>query len=136
MKSEELISFEVAKLAKEKGFSWNVNYCFTEEGELAGVKMGMGGNPNFFGSISAPTQAFLQKWLREEHKIFANADISPMSGNYEWFIHNILDHNIVTENYAPLMKESDGHDYVTYEDAFEQGLLEALNLIKLWKQEK
>ncbi len=42
---EELISFETAKLAKEKGFN---EQC------------------------SAPTQSLLQKWLREVHNIHVN----------------------------------------------------------------
>ena len=69
MVQEQFVEFETAVLAKEKGFSWNVTYLYNEEGELSGSKMGMGGNPNYFGSISAPTQAFLQKWIREKCEV-------------------------------------------------------------------
>lgn len=80
---EYLISFETAKLAKEKGFNIEVKTYF--DFKKFGIKP-----VEFFGKlnandltkwdddlrqntsanyISAPTQSLLQKWLREKHKI-------------------------------------------------------------------
>lgn len=83
---DQLISFETAKLAKEKGFE---EYCFSyynlkgeikhnysENGSSTDVDFRVDledlldnfnrGIPNTY---SAPTQSLLQKWLREVHKI-------------------------------------------------------------------
>ena len=140
---EQLVSFETAILAKKKKFDIPVKYG------VYGKKMKLSQN---FGweknqkleltnwnaktkqkkgsqATSVPTQSLLQKWLREEKKIFVCTDISPISGNYEYFIHHILDHNMETNEFAPLIKESNGYDFISYEDALEEGLKEALKLI-------
>ena len=55
---EQLISFQLAKLAKEKGFDWrNI--------EILEVK-----SKSAF--LDSTTQSLLQKWLREIHKIHIN----------------------------------------------------------------
>ena len=64
---ESIISFETAKLAKEKGFPHRdsiTHKAYNVNGEL--------GNIFKFDkpyTILAPTQVLLQKWLREIHKI-------------------------------------------------------------------
>jgi len=75
---DQLISFKVAKLAKEKGFD---ELCRTfygydsteEEYNLIGLN-----SPSFinsreslnkFNDIAAPTQSLLQRWFREVHNI-------------------------------------------------------------------
>jgi hypothetical protein len=97
------ISFETAKLAKEKGFK---GICFQDE---------MGGD-------IFPTQALLQKWLREEHNIHI-------------MIFPSLD---LTEYYVDVISKEDrtfiDTPHNTYEEALEQGLVEALELIN--KNEK
>lgn len=121
---EQLITFETAKLAKEKGFdikvetfymgdseenflhnagkkdNWNNHKCLLNESELS-------------NDYSAPTQSLLQKWLREEHGI----DVYCMpvgDDSYKWY-NNIASHNPVLTG--------------TYEEALEVGLQEALKLI-------
>jgi hypothetical protein len=135
---DRLISFETAKLAKEKGFNrhYSMNYkIYNREGKIEDKVIDLPKTylkrPLYLGGLAcfAPTQSLLQKWFREAHKMFANADISPGSGNYEWFIHNILDHDQEREDFGPLVRESDGHDYLTYEEALEAVLVEALKLI-------
>lgn len=54
MTTEDIISFETAKLAKEKGFDSNNEIYHFEDIKILGI---------------FPTQSLLQKWLREKHDI-------------------------------------------------------------------
>ena len=93
---EELVVFETAKLAKDKGFNipvvsyYNPKYpdyptTGTEYQSDRDVEFDWNNNsehskaleapyPNNFikGQCSAPTQSLLQNWLREFHKIYVN----------------------------------------------------------------
>ena len=65
---EELISFETAKLAKEKGYTqeWLDHYeYYKEDGSLHNWKY----------DYPAPTQSLLQKWLREVHEIHIHIEV-------------------------------------------------------------
>ena len=79
-------------------------------------------------TFSAPTQSLLQKWLREERGIYVG--IHPLkistcdkSGyRFTWYSSQLNGDKELCDN-SPL-----GH--LTYEDALEAGLKQALNLIK------
>lgn len=123
---DPLVSFETAKLAKEKGFDWGVLYSFYkmtfEDTWKPNVIIDYEiKNWNFDNYISRPTQSLLQKWLREVHniQISVKSCTKNMKGQYvDWDCcvntNQIIDHR-------------DGKD--TYEEALEVGLLEALKLI-------
>ena len=125
---EKLISFEVAKLAKEKGFRSNNTFLYN-------LETGIPTNKWIPGGISAPTQGLLQKWLRETHNMFVV--VTP-----EFYIDGI-NHNVQVLTYDPNKEESDCYDnnkctgmygdngeFETYERALEFGLEKALMLIK------
>jgi hypothetical protein len=114
---EQLIKFDTAKLAKEKGFDCKSNFY------------------NWYGSdkilnqmydleniILAPTQSLLQKWLREKHKILVEAT----HFTAEYFTYNLYKR----DNIIYILKLG-GLDNIcnTYEEALEKGLQEALKLI-------
>lgn len=63
----QLISFETAKLAKEKGFREFCCYAYTNDGKyMYGNEIGF-----YWKSYTiSPTQSLLQRWLREKHNIF------------------------------------------------------------------
>lgn len=70
---EEICTYEVAKLAKEKGFREKcIEHYYDDTKDLY-----RSSNPqcyNFGGNTSdAPTQSLLQRWLREEKRIEVNA---------------------------------------------------------------
>ncbi len=136
---EELISFEVAKLAKSKGFDYPTlyNHCAINglwkplEGkkysgsaipannwnESEGTDMG----DMIVEMYSAPTQSHLQKWLREVHNIHVNGDINDVSRGL--YLYNLKWYDVV-------FKEQTGTDgMASYEEALEAGLREALKLI-------
>lgn len=126
---EQLISYETAVLAKDKGFENKTphklhrNY-YNHLGELNGdvidyIKALVAKEDTTnFDTIDAPTQSLLQKWLREVHGIDVFIRKSPNGKNYDWDL-----------------DDNDGHyqeadeAYETYEKALEYGLKEALTLI-------
>ena len=74
----------------------------------------------YFETFSAPTQSLLQKWLREEHNIFAYC--LPCEHNKGWYWQiTIFPEDCITD--FELEKNK------SYEQALEDGLFEALKLI-------
>jgi hypothetical protein len=116
---ERLITFETAKLAKEK------NYYNGEEGDCYRQDSVFFDNFLICNYYPAPTQSLLQKWLRENHNI--HIIVHPHFDNFGehsgWEcikVESLIDSNINT-----IIRS--GHE--TYEDALECGLLNALSLI-------
>jgi len=127
---EQLISFETAKLAKEKGFNIATFYGYNSKGliqEYFTHASYAPGEPEIrlheflnIWEYQAPTQFLLQKWLRTTHNHFIT--VIKESHN-EYFC----------EEYDELLGGMVLFlvtDYETYEDALEAGLYEALKLIK------
>ena len=133
---EQLISFETAKLGKEKGFDWEVQTFYDNESKrLKKVRGyedwnteddGLGFKP-----YSAPTQALLQKWLREEHKINVESNYLPNIQKYRCLYVPMSKSISNKEKYSLRSKYYGTDDFETYEEALEKGLQEALKLIKL-----
>jgi hypothetical protein len=145
---EQVVTFETAKLAKEKDFSkpitklWG-NHYYNYKGELNGgcleqIKefiLSKKENREVdakYNNIEAPTQSLLQKWLREIHEIIVEIKVG----------FDIEDGEIVYY-YTPFIKRKESIDFVkhsglltsmfeskdNYEDALEMGLQEALKRI-------
>lgn len=139
---EQLVSFETAKLAKEKGFR---NFCFyyydkhgklvepyEENGSSTDVEFRVdlddfleNHNQSYNKCHSAPTQSLLQKWLRDEHDL--EAYVIPN--------HYYKDGKLVKQ-YRAWKPTKTGQEMIsrdtffnTYEQALEKGLQEALKLI-------
>lgn len=90
---DELISFETAKLAKEKGFNAKC-YHYYQRGELQSDGCFNRHNKGVDSICSAPTQSLLQRWLREEKGIIVEVfvdDDSNMPLTYN--IHQYKDWN-------------------------------------------
>lgn len=132
---EKLISFETAKLSKEKGFDYAVMsyyshpteykpeltlYNINEEDELDFRNWNkMDDFP--WRYFSAPTQNFLQKWLRGKHNIHISIIFDENTANTYYFYK-------INSGDGFIKKES-MHTFKTYEEALEIGLLTALKLI-------
>ena len=120
------ITFETAKLAKEKGFHQEPNKrkvpYYNYKGEFKGDvtdwlrKYLRGEDTSDVESVSAPTQSLLAKWLREEHNIHLIAYKNINIDGYDWCY-------ITTDGITNI------NSYKTYEEAYEIGLQEALKLI-------
>ena len=129
---EELVSFETAKLLKEKGFDevWcNHIYCIgyntiPEDNELLECDWRNNVKGQFHLAL-APTQSLAQKWLREKHNIHVEIYKIPVTneGNmYGCYVCRWIDRiqsNSIYESY-----------FKTYEEALEEGLRQGLKLLK------
>lgn len=133
---EQLITFETARLAKEKGFTLNVvgshkyNY-FTESGELGVTSWG---HLHLDEPAEVP-QSLLQKWLREKHGIHIVL-IPTINAAWTYKTTTVLSERdeeviigIKDVGDLPPYKNVCGEDFSTYEKALERGLQEALKLI-------
>lgn len=109
---DELVTYEVAKLAREKGFNVPTDFCYEQNGCLVRC-----------GSIAAPTQSLLQRWLREERGYYV----------YPFFDNDELKWTFVIrektgERWIPLVGETPYFN--DYEKVMEAGLKYALeNLV-------
>lgn len=139
--TEQLISFNTAKLAKEKGFNWPTLFYYfenynagldyilvddilTQFGNIEGVE-DHNRSSYYCNRYSVPTQSHLQKWIREVHTI--HIEISSYNDNdkiiYEYWIKDFRKDADV--------KVIDGmKNYNTYEEALEAGLSNVLLLNK------
>ena len=131
---EQLINFETAKLAKEKGVKLDINGLYWEDGSYDSGENALV-YEEFQDVMSAPTQSLLQKWLREVHKINVESNYLPNVEKYRClFIPMTLKKpseystpgTAFTSRFNYLGKEH----YNTYEEALETGLQEGLKLIK------
>lgn len=71
MITEDYVSFEVAKLLKEKGFDEYCEQIYDGDGDLSRNICGYINEEkaNEFFSALAPTHQMAMKWLREVHKL-------------------------------------------------------------------
>jgi len=147
---EDLITFETAKLAKEKSYKGGSNCLFIlhnstyeydgdpnhlesyEEGDLTtDSKFYMvNGEPNlgdlsneYYTLYERPSQSLLQKWLREVHGIEVIPSPYSKRKSYGCEVYHYTEKN--ENGYVPIELGS----FKTYEEALEEGLQEGLKLI-------
>lgn len=126
---ETLIQFETGQLAKDKGFNipcdarWWTECCAKwMENKQGAVKC----NNSSENSIARPTQSLLQKWLRQTHGIKVWCEPHEFSSSDGW-AYNILARR---EGLVTVSKSNQASSvHLTYEQALEEGLLEALKHI-------
>lgn len=123
---EQLITFETAKLAKEKGFDLPTGIKYTKLWYNDGVLCNW--NTRLVDHIIAPTQSLLQKWLREEHNI--QLCLVPTYGGSKiegkqtgWLCYTPFEDEEFND------KPSISLSQYTYEEALEKGLQVALKLV-------
>lgn len=93
MITEDFVSFETAKLLKEKGFDWNcITYYVDSEPNDVKYSMLFENNTTWEERCySAPTHQMAMAWLREVYKIFIEIGTCiDLNGNYH-FNYTILD---------------------------------------------
>ena len=135
---DEIVSFETAKLAKEKGFrpieDWNPTYVpgylYDEENEIASSLTSIQEEDwNIEDRYLAPTQTVLQRWLRETHGVAIEirfgmrGSSTPYLGYFYGCIYGKHGGGLVSRvNYKGDLPEEN----YTYEQALEEALVEAL----------
>ena len=131
---DQLIEFPTAKLAKEKGFNFKVYKQYPPDFEGV-IDTDHSANCVIGGECSmkypdkdcfaAPTQSLLQRWLREVHQI--EVYVTPVIEN-KYITHG--EYNNKNAYYQWMIWGTSFSLGDTYEQALEQGLFEALSLIK------
>ena len=134
---EELIKFETAKLAKEKGFllhTIDVFYQYDGTKSLChrNSKRALQVQDMDRPECYVPTQSLLQKWLREEHDIKLNLETTNRvnSGYICRVLYPPKEWSLMSDKYRTFTPSKGNIEYKSYEQALEKGLQEALKLIK------
>jgi hypothetical protein len=140
---DQLISYETAILAKEKGFDLRTKDNFYDLAGEFQMQYGSGKyhddelgeewqeeklackSKGYHRTIKAeykrPTQSLLQRWLRDEHEILVNPIHSYTRGLHLTYVVSV---QCVKQHYL-----GDFIHDISYENVLEKGLLEALKLI-------
>jgi len=126
MITEDYVSFDTAKLLKEKGFDCECRGYYDTTKHLdymlehSGSEMNSNDGPDCY--ISAPTLQMAMKWLREEYKIFICIVLIEEIDMYGFTIEDIS-----SKKYLATSKN---YGYPTYEEACEAAIKYCLeNLI-------
>lgn len=82
MITEDYVSFETAKLLKEKGFNECCYGYYYEPKHLSHNTFDITNSELEEDSCSAPTLQMAMKWLREVHKLYVN--VCPSVEGYYW----------------------------------------------------
>lgn len=140
---EQLVSYELAKLAEEKGFGIQTDRVYLDSITIR-LQDGLMNYPKalYKGRIYAPTQGFLQRWLREKHylhiNIRTNAFMDKEDIDYTWDIFGFHDgrFRLVLQSGESLKIDSieTKEKYNTYEEALEIALQQTLKIINLLQQ--
>ena len=121
--TEEYVSFETAKLLKDKGFNEPTIYYYIAGHLLQHYSLLSNGDT---AGISAPTLQMAMKWLREIHQIFIHIQ---RCKKFKFFF-TIENMNISGENYEYLLGHFKEFERNTYEETCEAAIKYCLeNLI-------
>lgn len=138
MPHEQYITLETARLAKQAGFDWEVNAryailakCTVTETTIFReiTDFPLQNYNRFDDTFSAPTQAVLQRWLREVKNREVVVDIDPRIAHcYEPMIGTV---NKYADDNTPAVKwqRISERQYPTFEAALEAGLQKCLTII-------
>jgi hypothetical protein len=129
---EGICTYEVCKLAKDKGFPQHIgNDAYIVDNEYddkceVGCHYPIQFIPDYLPTIVAPTQSLLQRWLREEEGIHISVEYEWVEGVDDWtfwaYIKKI--------NNAKVVNDAIKSGFNTYELALEDALKYALeNLV-------
>lgn len=134
--TEDYVSFETAKLLKEKGFDESCYQKYDNEGYLSFNHVGYINNEKSCDDFYAlaPTLQMAMKWLREIYNLFFEIGFGNDCNGKFLYMTDIYDltNNAVYGKYKPIVEADDylTDNPKTYEDAVEAALKYCLeNLI-------
>lgn len=127
MIEESYVSFDTARMLKEAGFEANLKTMYVEEEKDEWAFWDSGAKRsdyNYFDdTIACPTQALAARWLREVYNI-AIYSLYDDDMDQWFYVIDAFAKNPVINGFQS------GSEYDDYESAFEDGLQEAIKLIK------
>ena len=121
--TDQLISFEVAKLAEEKGFKEDCQFHIVEHTDENGNKRLV--TNHVYVGYRQPTQSLLQKYLRENHKLHIEIFIG-FNNKFGYYIHNLNTKNISDRARTRIFVKA---QWDKYEDALEIAEQQTLKLL-------
>ena len=126
---EQLINFETAKLAKEKGFKIDINAessFYTKDGKFISKNKSLDEHMYLLldDNICVCTQSLLQKWLRDEHDLDITIDTKrpyyrAKTRKYYFYVKKVNENVYIGDSM-----------YNTYEEVLEAALRNSLISIK------
>lgn len=121
MITEDYVSFETAKLLKNKGFNEPCHSSY-KKGVFSLNSYIMSNIEFNNNAISAPTLQMAMKWLREVHNYLILIDVDDLLKGYQWAIYYTDSHKITPH--------AEWIDKASYEEACEEAIKYCLeNLI-------
>ena len=122
---EQLITFDTAKLAKEKGFNYPTLYSYGAEEELSDMDGEYFEERNFnllkeseYWNVSTPTQSLLQKFIRENRRV--HIEIHRNASGYYWSM--CMEDGGTDLGWSNISGPNDGGVWDSFEDALENAL--------------
>lgn len=139
---EQLVKYETAKLAEEVGFDLECPNKYVETLEHT-LEMGKGGDCTFPAQApralensrfdewdivhyQAPSQSVLAKWLLDSYGLFVNVDFA----YNEWGRYSAGIYRKAKDGKTAILAIDGMTIFDNPEDAYEEGLYEALNYLK------
>lgn len=116
---DRIVSFKLAEAAKKKGFNWRSEKYYSNDGNIDEGTLQWSNSDFSDGESSAPTHYALARWLRENYNI--HVIVNPKChklNRFTWCV--ITTHGIFV---------GDGIKYEDHDDAMDNGLLEAIDMI-------
>ena len=114
MITEDYVSYETAKLLKEKGFDEATFHDYDEKGRQWFEEVLV--NHNSQGGVACPTLQMAMKWLRAEKKLYINIWADPKDAEHNNF-------EIVYRMTVFSGNSNFGtHEFPSYEEAAEAGI--------------
>lgn len=118
---EQKISVDTCVLANEKGYPMGSITHLTDD--MSSIK--------YVEFTYVPTQALLQKWLREIHEINIFMTFKPNIKKWDFIPYDMgMNGNEYVKYNLEYTKQFNDRRFDTYEEALEIGLQEGLKLIK------
>lgn len=133
MITEDYVSFEVAKLLKEKGFDEPVMHHFTPDGTQRKFQQAF-----YRDDVAQPTLQMAMKWLREEHNIHIAINICYTENpelfqpDYYAYVNSTVTGESLIKETCPLVQDNSltPKGFTSYEEACESAIKYCLeNLI-------
>ncbi|MGO1758517.1 MAG: hypothetical protein ACTHY0_02220 [Mammaliicoccus vitulinus] len=107
--------------------NWNDDWKTDKEGNRC---FGCDKNPEYLETYSAPTQAFLQRWLREEYGVQIDIKSVLTKNGWKYRIRIRTEHIGLKKGKQIFKYEFPDNPYFdNYEEALEKGLYKSLELI-------
>lgn len=121
---DEIVTYEVAKLAKKKGFP--LQKVIKQDGRAFFYELPQS-HPDWANCDAwyLPTQSLLQRWLREEKKISVEVSWFEVGKKYFWVAKDMNNHDVFKPKTTKCMTF-----YDTWEQALESGLKYALKKLE------